>query len=127
MESREIIEALVNRAADADGDCPAKDEADGAEGRAACAAPAEGYMMVPVALLRRTAEALLRQRIHCAECKYCYMLPGDWPKVPYNDTGDGSFHCDFWDMEFYAPRYRAETYFCGDAEEREEAGKTDKG
>ena len=52
--------------------------------------------------------------VHCAKCARCYDLDDRNPRVPYSGTGDGSFHCAKFDMDFYAPDYRAETWFCAD-------------
>ena len=50
--------------------------------------------------------------VHCAHCERC-MDTAD-PMRPYSGNGDGSFHCIKWDMDFFAPDYRAETWFCAD-------------
>jgi len=47
--------------------------------------------------------------IRCKDCRYCRTL------------GDGhSFECVRNDMEFYAPTYDAATYYCADAERRDD-------
>ena len=46
--------------------------------------------------------------IRCKDCRYCRLL------------NDGiSFECAAWDMDFYAPHYSAETYYCADGERRD--------
>lgn len=46
--------------------------------------------------------------IRCKHCKHCRLL------------NDGvSFECKEWEMDFYAPRYDASTYYCGDGKRRE--------
>ena len=41
--------------------------------------------------------------IHCAQCEHCKEVKsGQW------------FYCWKWDMDFRAPDYRAETWFCAD-------------
>lgn len=52
--------------------------------------------------------------VHCAKCARCFDLDDRDPRVPYSGKGDGSFHCGKFDMDFYAPDYRAETWFCAD-------------
>lgn len=58
--------------------------------------------------------------VRCADCVHCCDLKDDGPMAPYSGDGDGSFFCDCFEMDFYAPRYRAETYFCADGERRKE-------
>lgn len=58
--------------------------------------------------------------VRCADCVHCCDLKDVGPMEPYSGDGDGSFFCDCFDMDFYAPRYRAETYFCADGERRKE-------
>ena len=57
--------------------------------------------------------------IRCMNCAKCFDLDDADPRPEYSGTGDGSFYCAGWDMEFYAPEYTAETFYCGDAVERE--------
>ena len=46
--------------------------------------------------------------VRCVDCKHCTLL------------NDGkSFDCAAWEMDFYAPRYSAQTYYCADGERRE--------
>ena len=54
--------------------------------------------------------------IHCKDCANCFSLEAVDPMRPYDGSGDGSFYCAAFDMDFYAPRYNAATYFCADAE-----------
>lgn len=71
-------------------------------------------------LLRETLLAIAGKPVRrCMNCAKCFDLDEVDPRVPYSGTGDGSFYCAGWDMEFYAPEYTAETFFCGDAVERE--------
>ena len=53
--------------------------------------------------------------VHCANCERCMDTAEVDPMRPYSGTGDGSFYCIKWDMDFIAPDYRAETWFCADA------------
>lgn len=64
--------------------------------------------------------------VHCANCAHCMSLEPADPMRPYSGTGDGSFHCMKWDMDFYAPSYRAETFFCADGIPRERGGDSMK-
>lgn len=85
--------------------------------------------------------------VRCKDCKHCYSLAvaksksSIWPEpsrplagitlplgqsylatdpmTPYDGSGDGSFFCEAFDMEFYAPHYDAATYYCADGERRE--------
>ena len=52
--------------------------------------------------------------VHCAKCARCFDLDDRAPSTPYSGKWDGSFHCGKFDMDFYAPNYRAETWFCAD-------------
>lgn len=58
--------------------------------------------------------------IRCKDCRYCYKLENTDPLEPWDGSGNGSFYCKVNEMDFYAPHYSAKTYFCGDAEERED-------
>ena len=64
--------------------------------------------------------------VHCAKCARCYDLDDRNTMVPYSGTGDGSFHCAGFDMDFYAPDYRAETWFCADGIPRGTGGDSMK-
>ena len=57
--------------------------------------------------------------IYCSDCKHCFDLKNADPMTPYSGNGDGSFFCTSFDMDFYAPRYRAEAFYCADGERRE--------
>ena len=57
--------------------------------------------------------------VRCKDCKHCYSLTETDPMTPYDGSGDGSFYCEAFDMEFYAPRYRAGEYYCAEGERRE--------
>ena len=48
----------------------------------------------------------------CMNCVHGFDLEPVDPMRPYSGTGDGSFFCVDFDMDFYAPEYRAETFFC---------------
>lgn len=43
----------------------------------------------------------------CKDCRHCQR---------YQIDDDGSFYCDAWDTDFFAPTYSAETFYCADAE-----------
>ena len=45
----------------------------------------------------------------CRDCKHCHIQDA----VEF-------FYCDAWDMEFYEPTYSPDTYFCADAERRDD-------
>lgn len=47
--------------------------------------------------------------VRCKDCMHCAI----W------EDGKG-FTCEYNEMEYYAPHYSAETYFCGDAVRKEE-------
>lgn len=57
--------------------------------------------------------------VHCANCEHCMSLEMVDPMKPYSGSGEG-FFCMRWDNEFYAPAYRAETWFCADGIPRKE-------
>lgn len=57
--------------------------------------------------------------VHCANCEHCMSLEMVDPMKPYSGNGEG-FFCMRWDNEFYAPAYRAETWFCADGIPRKE-------
>lgn len=46
--------------------------------------------------------------VRCVDCKYCILL----------SDGQG-FYCGARDVDLYAPRYSAETYYCADGERRD--------
>ena len=46
--------------------------------------------------------------VRCKDCEHCRVL---------NDGA--SFECAEWEMDFYAPRYDAATYYCADGKRRE--------
>lgn len=54
----------------------------------------------------------------CMNCAHCFDLEPVDPMKPYSGTGDGSFFCMEFDMDFYAPHYRAETFYCKDGTPR---------
>lgn len=56
--------------------------------------------------------------IRCEGCKHCMKISN--PPEAWDGSGDGSFMCDSWEADFYAPTYTAQTYFCGDYKPREE-------
>ena len=60
--------------------------------------------------------------VDCAKCARCFDLDDREPSTPYSGKGDGSFHCGKFNMDFYAPNYRAETWFCADGIPREIGG-----
>ena len=53
--------------------------------------------------------------VHCANCAHCMTV-----------KPDGWFYCRKWDMEFGAPDYRAETWFCADGIPRGTGGDSMK-
>lgn len=57
--------------------------------------------------------------VHCAKCAHCYDLDDRDPRTPYSGKFE-YFHCARFDQDFFAPDYRAETWFCADGIPREE-------
>lgn len=55
--------------------------------------------------------------LHCKDCKHCFSLCDTDPRKPYDGAGDG-FYCEMWDMDLYAPTYKAERFYCADGERR---------
>lgn len=41
--------------------------------------------------------------VRCCRCAHCHALV----------SGDGSFYCESFGIEFYAPEYSLERFFCG--------------
>ena len=71
--------------------------------------------------MAKTADALnewtranVKAPERCMNCAHCFDLAEVDPMRPYSGTGDGSFYCMEFDMEFYAPNYSAEAFYCGD-------------
>ena len=51
--------------------------------------------------------------VHCADCAHCMSPERVEHMRPYHKAGN-AFYCKKWDMDFFAPDYRAETWFCAD-------------
>ena len=69
--------------------------------------------------------------VHCAKCAHCMSLERVDPMRPYTGPVQGAdatltvfdgFYCKKWDNDFFAPDYRAETWFCADGIPRENGG-----
>ena len=57
--------------------------------------------------------------VRCADCVHCFDLKETDPMTPYSGDGDGAFYCTSFDMDFYPPHYRAESFYCADGERRD--------
>ena len=68
--------------------------------------------------MARTPTRTIEIVVHCANCAHCFSLERADPMRPYSGERNG-FFCEKLDMEFYAPDYRAETWFCADGIPRE--------
>ena len=51
--------------------------------------------------------------VHCADCEHCMSPERVEHMRPYHKAAN-AFYCKKWDMDFFAPNYRAETWFCAD-------------
>jgi len=56
--------------------------------------------------------------VRCKDCRNCYKLANSDPMEPYDGSGDGSFYCTAFDMDFYAPQYHAASFYCADGAPR---------
>lgn len=68
----------------------------------------------------RMALDVVKRIVLCKDCEHCFELDGKDPMTPYSGKGDGSFYCQEWDMDLYAPHYHADTYFCANGKRRDE-------
>lgn len=119
MESREFLEAALERCAEDEcGACPMNEG-----GGKVCRAFEGEAVLVPTELIRRTVNLLRRGAdvVKCQHCVHCYSTAPEDPRPPWTG-GDGAFYCEVWDTEFYTPRYNARTYFCADGKRREGKG-----
>ena len=64
-----------------------------------------------------TGEAVTR----CMDCAHCYDLEPMDPLKPYSGKGSEPFFCEAFDIDFYPPNYRADTFFCKDGAPRGKA------
>jgi hypothetical protein len=72
-------------------------------------------------IIRDMPEVETPDVVRCAECASCYRLTPVDPMIPHDGTGDPSFYCERFQMDFYAPRYNANTYFCAEGVRRKAA------
>ena len=81
--------------------------------------PGDAPGLVAAARRRNDATAIDHiDVVRCKDCEHCYDLSAKDPMEPYSGAGDGSFYCAEFDMDFYAPRYSAATYYCADGKRR---------
>lgn len=50
--------------------------------------------------------------VSCAQCVHCYRLTPVDPMIPHDGTGDPSFYCECFDVEFCAPKFDVNTFYC---------------
>ena len=60
--------------------------------------------------------------VHCKDCEYCNPLYFD-PNGNY--AGDGSFTCGETEIDYYAPDYHMDTFYCADGKRREAGVRED--
>lgn len=53
--------------------------------------------------------------VFCKDCEYCHPL---YCTIDGSPAGDGSFSCGESDMDYYAPSYHMDTYYCADGKRR---------
>ena len=55
--------------------------------------------------------------VFCKDCEYCQPL---YCKPDGTAASDGSFRCGDTEIEYYAPDYNMDSYFCADGKRRDE-------